>query len=209
MYCKNCGAELDDGASFCYKCGAKTDRKTKSVYIAVILSFLLTGIGTVYAGNTKKGLILLAARILAAVIGIRIHIFLILTVLIWVYGLYDAYNETQRANGYSNPNLISDFMGWNRNTKIVAVLFLFAVLIISVYGVATIINPPKYNSFDSSPSTHYSTGHSSSSSGGSHYGGVDDSPSRIARNDPDWYYDHYEYGDNDKIDEYLESQGYD
>ena len=42
----------------------------------------------------------------------------------------------------------------------------------------------------------------------SHYG-VDTSPSTIARNDPDWYYDHYEYGDNPKIDDYLESQGYD
>ena len=38
---------------------------------------------------------------------------------------------------------------------------------------------------------------------------VDNSPSKIARNDPDWYYDHYEYGDNYAIDDYLESQGYD
>lgn len=38
---------------------------------------------------------------------------------------------------------------------------------------------------------------------------VDTSPSTIARNDPDWYYDHYEYGDNYAIDNYLESQGYD
>ena len=39
--------------------------------------------------------------------------------------------------------------------------------------------------------------------------GVDDSPSTIAKRDHNWYYDHYDYGDNDKIDEYLESQGYD
>lgn len=38
---------------------------------------------------------------------------------------------------------------------------------------------------------------------------VDNSPSTIARNDPDWYYDHYDYGDNYAIDDYLESQGYD
>lgn len=49
--------------------------------------------------------------------------------------------------------------------------------------------------------------YSSSSSG--HYRGVDDSPYSIARKDPDWYYDHYDYGDYDKIDEYLESHGYD
>jgi hypothetical protein len=46
----------------------------------------------------------------------------------------------------------------------------------------------------------------SSSSGRYH---VDNSPSTIARNDPDWYYDHYDYGDNYAIDDYLESQGYD
>ena len=40
------------------------------------------------------------------------------------------------------------------------------------------------------------------------YQGVDDSPYTLAKNDPDWYYDHYDYGDYDKIDEYLESQGY-
>lgn len=28
-------------------------------------------------------------------------------------------------------------------------------------------------------------------------------------NDPDWYYDHYEYGDNPDVDDYLESEGYD
>ena len=38
--------------------------------------------------------------------------------------------------------------------------------------------------------------------------GVDDSPYTLAKNDPDWYYDHYDYGDYDDIDEYLESQGY-
>ena len=40
------------------------------------------------------------------------------------------------------------------------------------------------------------------------YQGVDDSPYTLAKNDPDWYYDHYDYGDYDEIDEYLESQGF-
>ncbi len=55
-----------------------------------------------------------------------------------------------------------------------------------------------------------SSGSSSSSGGsGSHYGGVDTSPYHLAKNDPGAYYDHYEYGDNYKIDDYLESQGFD
>ncbi len=31
----------------------------------------------------------------------------------------------------------------------------------------------------------------------------------LSRSDPGSYYDHYEYGDNYEIDDYLESQGYD
>ena len=49
---------------------------------------------------------------------------------------------------------------------------------------------------------------SSGSSSGSHYG-IDTSPYGLAKNDPGAYYDHYEYGDNYKIDDYLESQGFD
>ncbi len=51
-------------------------------------------------------------------------------------------------------------------------------------------------------------GISTSSSNSNSYH-VKNDPYTIAKNDPDWYYDHYDYGDNDKIDEYLESQGYD
>lgn len=43
----------------------------------------------------------------------------------------------------------------------------------------------------------------------SHYRGVDTSPDTIAKNDPDSYYDYYEYGDNPDVDDYLESEGYD
>lgn len=54
-----------------------------------------------------------------------------------------------------------------------------------------------------------SSGSSSSSGSGSHYGGVDTSPYHLAKNDPGAYYDHYEYGENYEIDDYLESQGFD
>lgn len=50
---------------------------------------------------------------------------------------------------------------------------------------------------------------SSGSDSSSHYGGVDTSPYSLAKNDPGAYYDHYEYGDNYEIDDYLESQGFD
>ena len=41
-----------------------------------------------------------------------------------------------------------------------------------------------------------------------HYKSPKMSPYEMARNDPDWYYDHYDYGDNADLDEYLYDQGY-
>lgn len=65
------------------------------------------------------------------------------------------------------------------------------------------------NMSSSAPGNLLSPPSSSSGGGGSHYGGVDTSPYGLAKNDPGAYYDHYEYGDNYDIDDYLESQGFD
>lgn len=64
MICNNCGCELADNATFCSKCGKKL--KNKNIYIALVLTFILTGLGSIYAGNTKKGLTLLILRVLFA-----------------------------------------------------------------------------------------------------------------------------------------------
>ena len=213
MYCSNCGAELSDDAMFCPSCGNKIkDEKHKNIYIAIILSFFLTGFGSVYAGEVKKGLILFALRIALIFIGIQFAIFYVFSYIIWAYGFYEAYRDVQIANGHSNPNLFNDFKGWNRNNQIIAVLIMCIILICLVgNSVSLFIDTADYS--DNSGTHYYSSGsgsssHSSSSSS-SHYKGVDTSPGTVARNDPDSYYDHYEYGDNPDIDDYLESEGFD
>jgi len=55
-------------------------------------------------------------------------------------------------------------------------------------------------------SPSYSYGYSS---GSSHYHTVVPDRYTLSRTDPGAYYDHYEYGDNYAIDDYLESEGYD
>lgn len=210
MFCEKCGKEISPASKFCKKCGHRigTPQKRKNVYIALILSLILSGLGTVYAGYTKKGLILAAIRLISAVIGWHIPLFSILTIIVFIYGLYDAYCEVQYANGVKKYHPII----YNKDSgkgKLIIIIIFFLVLVIGI-SMITNLTTPGYHSTPTHTSsympTHTSTG---SSSGGSHYRGVDDSPSTIARNDPDWYYDHYEYGDNDKIDEYLESQGFD
>lgn len=212
MYCENCGIEIPEGAEFCPNCGNKIGKRHKNIYIALILTFILTGLGSIYAGNTKKGLILLAIRIGSAVIGIVANILVVFSILVWAYAFYAAYKDVQIANGHENPKLLDDFRGWSRNTRIVAVLIVAVIMFFTVAGCIgfLVVNNDLP---DDSTVNYYAGGSGSSSSSSSHssshYGGVDDSPRSIVKNDPDWYYDHYEYGDNDKVDEYLESQGYD
>jgi hypothetical protein len=61
------------------------------------------------------------------------------------------------------------------------------------------------------PSTYQtsSSSYGSTSSGSDHYHTVLDDRYTMSRNDPGSYYDHYEYGDNYDIDDYLESEGFD
>ena len=64
MFCDNCGTELADDATFCSNCGNQVKVKNdKNIYIALILTFFITGLGSIYANNKIKGLILLISRI--------------------------------------------------------------------------------------------------------------------------------------------------
>ena len=216
MFCENCGNELEENAKFCSKCGTQVNnaffiKKEKNMYIALILSFLFAGLGMIYAGNTKKGLIFIALRIITAVIGVFIYIFIFISMLIWAYSLYETYNEVKIANGVRNPNILNDFKNWNNSKKLLTIIAVSIVLIFMVSGVYSVLDA--YYGYDDSP-PYYSSGSGGSSGGGhssssSHYGGVDTSPSTITHRDPGSYYDYYDYGDNDEIDEYLESQGFD
>lgn len=211
MFCDKCGTQLADNAAFCFNCGNQIKiKKNKNIYIALILTFIFTGLGSIYAGNTKKGLILLITRISLSALMIFSSIFFVFSMIIWAYAFYEAYRDVQIANGHQNPKLLNDFKTWDKNNQIIALLIIGIILIVAVGGCVNILTMKSYSHSDSA--THYhssSSGSGSSSSSSSHYGGVDTSPNTIARNDPDWYYDHYEYGDNPQIDDYLESQGYD
>lgn len=178
----------------------------KNIYIALILTFILTGLGSIYAGNTKKGLTLLILRVLFAALAFFSNIFGILSVLVWVYGFYEVYNDVQIANRNSSPNLINDFKNWNQQNKIIAILIICAILILTLNSLISFSSTDSYPSDDSDTSNYVSYSYESPSS---HYRGVDTSPDTLAKNDPDSYYDYYEYGDNPDVDNYLESEGYD
>lgn len=211
MYCPNCGSKLADGAAYCSRCGFKIERKNKNLYIAWILTFFISGLGSIYAGKVEKGLKILALRIIFASLGVFLNVFFALSFVVWAYSFYAAYKDIEEVNGRPNPNPIEDFRAMNRGSQIIAVI-LISIILIFTFSVCFSLMTPDTHSSDDSKSHYYSSGSSSGGSGSSHsskYGGVDTSPRTIAKDDPDWFYEYYDYGDYDKIDEYLESQGYD
>lgn len=82
-------------------------------------------------------------------------------------------------NFYSESQLMYKILGLNRDGFDLAYSY-------TQYG---------YGSYSSGPSDHYHT--------------VVPDRYTLSRTDPGAYYDHYEYGDNYDIDDYLESEGYD
>lgn len=74
--------------------GAQVMAGRKSPGIAAVLSFLIVGLGQIYNGQILKGLIMLAVAILC---GITI-VGLIVSFIIWLYGVIDAYGTAKRMN---------------------------------------------------------------------------------------------------------------
>ena len=72
----------------------------KNMWIAMIISFIFTGLGIAYAGNVQKGVGLFAAAILCNILGMKVSVILsIISIVIWIYGLYATYQEVKLVNG--------------------------------------------------------------------------------------------------------------
>lgn len=108
-FCQNCGFEMPRSSKFCPECGYSTTGnpnpnnsngvvyKKKSAGLAAILSFLIVGLGQVYLGLTKKGILLFLGAVISGVL-MLVLIGWITWLLIWGYGIYDAYNSAEKIN---------------------------------------------------------------------------------------------------------------
>ncbi|WP_458452988.1 double zinc ribbon domain-containing protein [Methanobrevibacter sp.] len=119
-FCSGCGFELNDSLKFCPECGTPTSNEVqrtnnqisnvqKSAGLAAVLSFLIIGLGQVYLGLTKKGIILF---LLAIVSGFLMFILVgfVLWLLVWAYSVYDAYNSAEKIN---NGIAVEDTLDFN------------------------------------------------------------------------------------------------
>ncbi|MCE5295900.1 MAG: DUF5683 domain-containing protein [Euryarchaeota archaeon] len=107
-YCPNCGAQIDYRAEICPKCGMRVSqaqvqyqpmpaKPTKSEGLAAVLSFLIPGLGQIYNGQIGKGLIMIIAAIVCGVLMLLL-IGIVLYLILWVWGIYDAYNTAKKIN---------------------------------------------------------------------------------------------------------------
>lgn len=109
MFCPHCGAENSDSATFCSKCGrtfsteienntksVKSNSNSKSMFLAMLLSFFFTGIGIAYVGDVKKGVIYFAIGIVLSILNVSVsRIFGIFMFIFWIYALYATYKEVK------------------------------------------------------------------------------------------------------------------
>ncbi|EKQ54792.1 MAG: hypothetical protein B655_0601 [Methanobacterium sp. Maddingley MBC34] len=64
--------------------------------LAVVISFFLPGIGSVYAGKTMMGVVIfVVALILFASVYFLGAIAYVLYIIVWIYGMYDAYTTAK------------------------------------------------------------------------------------------------------------------
>lgn len=108
-FCANCGFEMPKSTKFCPECGTSTGgvpqavnnvnnaivNSDKSPGLAAILSFLIIGLGQIYLGLTKKGIILFIAAVVSGFLMLFI-IGWITWLIVWGYAIYDAYNSGEK-----------------------------------------------------------------------------------------------------------------
>ena len=68
----------------------------KSSSIALILSFLFTGVGIIYLGNPSKGIGLFLAGVICNILGMFVFgFFHYISIIMWIVSLYMTYNDSK------------------------------------------------------------------------------------------------------------------
>jgi hypothetical protein len=72
----------------------------KNMIIALVLSFIWSGLGLIYAGDMQKGIILAVLAIIAEVLFLCVsQIFGLVVFIIWIYSMYVTYKQVKAVNG--------------------------------------------------------------------------------------------------------------
>lgn len=106
MFCQTCGAEINDLAEICPKCGVrvqvikepiKQHKELKSSGTAAICSFFIPGLGQWYNGQFVQGIVFLI-MVVVAILLMAVGIGFILAPVVWFWSIYDAYKTAERTH---------------------------------------------------------------------------------------------------------------
>lgn len=104
--CVECGREYalndkENPTNFSCECGGNltTDKpvKEKIPILALILSFFLPGLGQLYNRHFEKGIILIIISLPLSFL-FSYQILKIIFLVIWIFGMFDAYDSANRMN---------------------------------------------------------------------------------------------------------------
>jgi len=91
------------------------DAPQKSPPLAAVLSFILPGLGHLYAGSGQRGGMLLASFVLAILLTTLSWPFAFLCAFLWFFGMFDAFREAQLSNlGAVDPEARAQRHGGSR-----------------------------------------------------------------------------------------------
>jgi TM2 domain-containing membrane protein YozV len=115
-YCSNCGALIDEKAEICPKCGVRVSeppripiiQEKKNVALAVVLSFLIPGLGQIYCGKVARGvgifvlfMLIFSMFVFASVLNPNSQdaaFPFLLWLLVYIWNLYDTYKLAGKIN---------------------------------------------------------------------------------------------------------------
>jgi len=97
-YCRECGAELNEKAEICPKCGVRQKQSNmKNPGFAAIASFFFSGLGQIYNGEIGKGFLFMGIQIVNILLMV-VMIGFVTYPLFWGYGIWDAYTTAEKLN---------------------------------------------------------------------------------------------------------------
>lgn len=106
-YCPNCGeatgGEVPQTTNNQKQIDATIQRNQKNEVLALILSFIIPGVGEIYTGKVGKGLALLLLAIIAACL-ILFVVGFIMYPIVWIYSMVDSYKLAKEYNYYLAMN---------------------------------------------------------------------------------------------------------
>lgn len=97
--CRNCGSKIDVNSSICANCGANVE--DKNAIVAFVLSLIFPGLGQLYNGQNHKGVVLIFGYIVSWILSL-ILIGIVIALLIWLFGMYDAFTSANAINRGEN-----------------------------------------------------------------------------------------------------------